>query len=223
MEEGHRRYNLTLGVLVMAGLAYALQQTMIVPALPAFQQDLHTTTAWATWLLTAFLLSASVGTPIVGKLGDQHGKERLLLISLGIFLVGCIGAAASWNIWSLIVFRVVQGGAGAIFPLSFSIIRDEFPRERMGAAIGTGSAVFGIGGSVGLILSGVIVDNVSWRWIFIVGAVPVAVAIVLVWRFVPESPVKTPSRIDWLGGVLLSGGLVALLLAMTEGDNWGWT
>src|SRR5438132_1505750 len=98
---------------------------MVVPALPELQRDLHTTTGWATWLLTGFLLSASVATPLLGKLGDQYGKERMLAASLAIFLVGCVGAAAAWNIWSLIAFRVVQGVAGAIFPLSFSIIRDE--------------------------------------------------------------------------------------------------
>src|SRR5919197_3232421 len=121
--EGRQHYNLTLAVLVVAGLAYALQQTMVVPALPALQHDLHTTTAWATWLLTAFLLSASVGTPILGKLGDQYGKERLLLLSLGLFLVGCVGAAAAWDIWSLIAFRCLQGADGAILPLSFTLIR----------------------------------------------------------------------------------------------------
>ena len=221
--EGRQHYNLTLAVLVVAALAYALQQTMVVPALPALQHDLHTTTAWSTWLLTAFLLSASVGTPILGKLGDQYGKERLLLYSLGVFLAGCIGAAAAWDIWSLIAFRGLQGAAGAIFPLSFSIIRDEFPRERIGVAIGTVSAIFGVGGSVGLILSGLIVDNLSWRWIFIIGATPVAAAVVLVKRFVPESPIKTPSRVDVWGGALLSILLTCLLVAMTEGDRWGWT
>src|SRR3954452_21704400 len=148
--EGRQSYNLTVGALVVAALAYALQQTMIVPALPVLQEDLHTTTAWATWLLTGFLLSASVATPVLGKLGDQYGKERLLLISLGIFLAGCIGAAASSTIWALIGFRVLQGAAGAIFPLSFSIVRDEFPRDRIGTTIGTISAIFGIGGGLGL-------------------------------------------------------------------------
>src|SRR4051812_13938511 len=220
--EGRQSYTITLGVLVVAALAYALQQTMIVPALPVLQEDLNTTTAWSTWLLTGFLLSASVATPLLGKLGDQHGKERLLLITLGIFLAGCLGAAAAPDIWSLIGCRVVQGAAGAIFPLSFSIVRDEFPRERIGMAIGTISATFGIGGGLGIVLSGLIVDNVSWRWIFIVGAIPVALALVLVWRFVPESPIKTPSRLDLPGALLFSAGLVCLLLAITEGEPWGW-
>src|SRR5712691_8626854 len=196
---------------------------MVIPALPTLQRDLHTTTTWVTWVLTVFLLVASVATPILGKLGDQHGKERLLTITLAIFFLGCVGAAASWNIWSLIAFRAVQGVGGAVFPLSFSIIRDEFPREKMGVAIGLVSAVFGVGGGFGIVLSGLIVDNLSWRWLFIVGAVAIGIAGVLVHRFVPESPIKTPSRVDFLGASLMSVGLIAMLVALTEGEHWGWT
>jgi EmrB/QacA subfamily drug resistance transporter len=174
-------------------------------------------------VLTVLLLVASVATPIVGKLGDQFGKERLLVISLSIFLTGCIGAAAAWNIWSLIGFRAVQGFGAAVFPLAFAIIRDEFPREKVGVAIGLISAVFGIGGGFGIVFSGLIVDHLSWRWIFIFGAIPVAVAIPLVHRFVPESPIKTPSRVDFVGAVLLSAGLICLLLGLTEGEQWGWS
>ena len=218
-----QHYNITLGALVVAGIAFALQQTLVIPALPALQSDLDTSTAWATWLLTAFLLSASVLTPLLGKLGDQHGKERLLVISLGIFLLGSIGAIFAPNIGVLIACRVVQGAGGAVFPLSFSIINDEFPPERRGTAIGIVSSVFAIGGSAGLVLSGVIVDYASWRWLFIIGAIGVAIAIVLVHMFVPESPVKTPSRLDVPGALLLSGALISLLVALTEGENWGWT
>ncbi len=222
-EGGRRHYNVTLGILALAATAYSLLQTMVVPALTTFQTDLHTTEAWATWVLTSFLLVSSVATPVLGKLGDQYGKERLLVVSLSIFLAGLIGAAAAWNIWSLIAFRAIQGAGGAVFPLSFGIIRDEFPRERLGVAIGLISAVFGIGGGLGLVLAGVIVDNASWRWLFIVGAIGVAVSLVLVARFVPESPIKTPSRVDVPGAVLLSAALVCLLVALTEGDAWGWS
>lgn len=221
-EPVRQHYNVTLAVLVMAGIAFALQQTLVIPALPALQRDLHTSTAWVTWVLTAFLLSASVLTPLLGKLGDQYGKERLLVISLGIFLLGSIGAIFAWNVGTLIVCRVIQGAGGAVFPLSFAIINDEFPRERRGTAIGIVSSVFAIGGSVGLVLSGVIVDNASWRWLFIIGAIGVAAAIVLVHLFVPESPVKTPSRVDIPGALLLSGALISLLLGLTEGESWGW-
>ena len=222
MEEGRQHYNVTLGVLALAGLAYALQQTMILPALPSLQRDLHTSTAWATWLFTAFLLVSAVATPVLGKLGDQFGKERFLLVSLLIFFVGCVAAIFAWNIWSLIVFRAVQGFGGAVFPLSFAIVFDEFPPEKVGAGVGLVSAILGIGGGLGLVLSGALVEYASWRWLFIVGALFVGAAAIGVWRFVPESPIKTPSKIDGVGAVLLSATLVALLLGMTEGPSWGW-
>ena len=222
MEGGRQHYNVTLGILTLAGIAYALQQTMVIPALPTLQHDLHTTTTWVTWVLTVYLLVASVATPLLGRLGDQYGKERLLVIALAIFLVGSAGAAAAWDIWSLIAWRALQGAGAAVFPLSYGIIRDEFPREKVGVAIGLVSAVFGIGGGFGIVLSGLIVDNLSWRWLFVVGAVNIAAALVLVHRFVPESPVKSPSRVDVVGASLLSGGLIAMLVALTEGESWGW-
>jgi EmrB/QacA subfamily drug resistance transporter len=218
-----QHYNVTLAILTVAGTAYALQQTMVIPALPALQRELHTSTTWVTWVLTVLLLVASVSTPILGKLGDQYGKERLLVISIGLFFVGCVGAAAAWNIWSLIAFRAVQGLGAPVFPLSFGIIRDEFPRDKIPVGIGLISAVFGIGGGFGIVFSGLIVDHLSWRWLFIFGAIPVGLSAVLVHRFVPESPIKTPSRVDYAGATLLSLGLVALLLALTEGPDWGWT
>src|SRR3954463_8963212 len=175
---------------------------MIVPALPSLQEDLHTTTAWATWLLTAFLLVSAVATPVLGKLGDQYGKERLLLVSLVVFFVGCFAAIFAWDIWSLIVFRAVQGFGGAVFPLAFAIVYDEFPSDKAAGGVGMTSAILGVGGGLGLVLSGVLVDQLSWRWLFIVGAVAVGAAVVLVWRFVPESPIKTPSRLDPAGTFL---------------------
>ena len=187
---------MTLAILAVACTAFALMQTMVVPALPVLQRSLHTSTTWATWVLTVFLLVASVATPIVGRLGDQYGKERLLAISLLIFLVGCIGCAVAWNIWSLIAFRAVAGAGGGVFPLSFAIIRDEFPPERVGVGIGLVSAVFGVGGGFGIVFAGLIVDNLSWRWLFTLGAIVTAASLVLVHRFVPESPIKTRSRVD---------------------------
>jgi EmrB/QacA subfamily drug resistance transporter len=223
MEHPRQHYNVTLAALTLAGTAFAFQQTMVVPALPVLQRELSTTTTWATWVLTVFLLVASVATPILGKLGDQYGKARVLVISLSLFLAGCIGCAFAWDIWSLIAFRALAGTGAAVFPLSFAIIRDEFPPEKVGVAIGLVSSVFGVGGGFGIVLSGLIVDHLSWRWLFIFGSIGIGLAILLVARFVPESPVKFPSRVDVPGAALLSGGLIAFLVALTEGENWGWT
>jgi EmrB/QacA subfamily drug resistance transporter len=175
-----------------------------------------------TWVLTAFLVSAAVTTPVLGKLGDQFGKERLLVISLSIFLAGCIGAALAWNLWSLIAFRAISGAGGALFPLSFAIIRDEFPPERVQVGIGVMSAVFGVGGGFGIVLSGVIVDHLSWRLLFVLGSIPVALSLVLVHRYVPESPIRTPSRVDVPGAALLSAALIVLMIGLTKGEDWGW-
>src|SRR5438105_5493218 len=222
MARARQHHNVTLAVLTLAGTAFALQQTMVVPALPVLQRDLHTTTTWATWVLTVFLLVASVATPILGKLGDQYGKERLLTISLTIFLAGCIGSAAAWNIWSLIAFRAIAGAGAAVFPLSFAIIRDEFPPEKVGVGIGLVSAVFGVGGGFGIVFGGVIIDHASWRWLFIVGSIAIAGALVMVLRFVPESPIKTRSRVDYIGAALLLAGPYALLTAQCRGEVRGW-
>ena len=195
---------------------------MVFPALRTFQEEFGSSTAWTTWVLTGFLVSAAVATPILGRLGDQFGKERLLLVSLGLFLAGCLGASFAWDIWSLIGFRVLSGAGGALFPLSFAIIRDEFPPEKVKIGIGLLSAVWGIGGGFGIVLSGVIVDHFSWRLLFLLGSIPIALSIALVHRYVPESPIRSPSRVDVPGALLLAGGLLSLMVALTEGEAWGW-
>jgi EmrB/QacA subfamily drug resistance transporter len=217
-----QHYNLTLGVLVLSALAYALSQTMVAPALPEIQKELGTSTTTVTFVLTAYLLTASVATPIVGRLGDMFGKERMLLATLIFFAVGSLVCALSHSIGLLIAGRAIQGAAGAVFPLAFGIIRDEFPAERVATGIGLISATFGIGGGAGLVLSGLIVDHLAYEWIFWLALVFVVVAIVATHLFVPESPIKSPAKVDWTGAALLSVGLAALLIGVSEGTAWGW-
>jgi EmrB/QacA subfamily drug resistance transporter len=222
--DGERpHYNLTLAILVLAGAAFSLQQTMVFPSLATFQREFGTTTAWATWVVTAFLVSGAVMTPILGRLGDQYGKARMLQVALTLFVLGCLGASTAWSIWSLIAFRAVAGAGAALFPLSFAIIRDEFPPEKVKVGIGLMSAVFGVGSGFGIVLSGLVVDNLGWRYLFLFGFVPMTIAILLIRRYVPESPVRTKAPLDIPGAVLLSAALVTLLLGLTEGESWGWT
>lgn len=211
-----------LAILVTAGVSFAFMQTLVVPALPYLQREFDTTASWVTWIATGFLLSSSVLTPILGKLGDAYGKKRLLVISMSIFGLASVGAAFSTSLPMLVGFRVLQGTGAAVFPLSYGIIRDEFPAERVSVGIGTVSSVFGIGGGIGLLLSGVILATLSWPWLFLIGAVPVFAAAALIAVLVPESPTRLSSRPDWLGGSALSLALVALLLAASEGNGWGW-
>src|SRR5579859_3281782 len=154
--EGRVHPTLILAVLSLAGLAYAVLSSAVIPALPTFQHRLHTTETGAAWLLTAFLLSASVGTAIIGRLGDMYGKERLLLWTLIVLAAGTLLAALSQSLAMLIAARVVQGVAGGIFPLAFSIARDEFPADRVAGSIGLMSSILGVGGGLGLVLGAVI-------------------------------------------------------------------
>jgi EmrB/QacA subfamily drug resistance transporter len=218
-----RHYLVTLALLTVAGTSFALMQTLVVPALPFFQTEFHTTANWVTWIATGFLLSSSVLTPIFGKLGDAYGKERLLVISLAIFGLSSLAAAFAWNLASLIAFRIIQGTGAAVFPLSFGIIRDEFPPEKIGLGIGTVSSVFGAGGGIGLVVSGVVLEHLTWHWLFLIGAVPVLIATVLIALYVPESPIKTPTKPDYMGAATLSLALASLLVAISESANWGWT
>ena len=217
------RPGLLLLALTCASGSFALMQAVIVPALPIVADELNTSTSWAAWTVSIYLLSASVATPLLGRLGDQFGKPRMLIVTLALFTVGSIAAIFAWNIWSLIVFRAIQGIGGAVYPLSFSIIRDEVPAKKMGVAMGLISAMLGLGGGLGLVMSGVIVNHASWRLLFVIGAVIGVLGIALVARYVPPSPHRSPATLDIPGALLLSGGLILLLVALTEGNDWGWS
>jgi EmrB/QacA subfamily drug resistance transporter len=218
-----QHYNVTFALLAVAAVTYALLQSLVVPALLTIQQDLHTSTAGAAWILTAYLLSASVFTPVAGRLGDMFGKKRVLVVVLLILSVGTVGAGLSSTIGPMIVARVVQGVGGAIFPLAFGIIRDEFPRERVPLGIALISAILGVGGGLGIVLAGPITQNLSYHWLFWFPLIGIVIATVGIVLFVPESPVRAPGRIDWLGSLLMSAWLVALLVGVSEGSDWGWS
>ena len=144
-----QHHNITLAVLAVGALSFALLQTMVAPALPAIQADLGVSTTQVSWVLTVYLLVASVATPIVGRLGDMFGKERMLVYTLGALALGTLVSALSSLDRDARGRRAIQGIGGAIFPLAFGIIRDEFPREKVPTAIGLISVTFGIGGGLG--------------------------------------------------------------------------
>jgi EmrB/QacA subfamily drug resistance transporter len=213
---------LILAVLSLGGVAYAMLSSSVVPALPTMQHDLHTNETGITWLLTAYLLSASVGTAILGRLGDMYGKERLLLITLLILAAGTLLAAVSSSLGVIIVARFIQGASGGIFPLAFGIVRDEFPREKVAGSIGLLSAILGVGAGFGIVLSGVIVEHLDYHWLFWIPLVATLIAAVATWRFIPESPVRVPGRINWLAGALMTIGMSTVLFAISETTRWGW-
>ena len=210
-----------LAVLLAAGISFALTQTIVLPALSVLGEQYGASPTATSWVVTGFLLSASVSTPIIGKLGDVHGKGRVLTVVLALFALGGAINALAGSIELVIAGRVLQGVAGGVFPLSFGIIRDTFPRERVPSAISLVSSVFGVGAGIGLPLSGVVVDRTHPSvvfWISLV-ALPAAVAAS---RVIPRTPTVRGMRIDWTGALLLSAALALLLLGVTQAPALGW-
>ncbi|MDT5028661.1 MAG: hypothetical protein QOE61_5087, partial [Micromonosporaceae bacterium] len=219
-----RHANSTLLVLYLSlgGLAFAVLQSLVAPAMSTIAHDLNASTGNISWVLTAYLLAASVLTPILGRLGDMVGKRRVLIGVLAVLGVGTLLAALAPNLAVLIVARVLQGAAGAILPLSIGIVRDELPREKVGVTVGLLSAIFGVGAGVGIVAAGPIVEHLSWHWLFWLPLVLVVIALLGAIFGMPESAVRKPGRLDMLGAAILSVSLVSLLLAISKGQSWGW-
>jgi EmrB/QacA subfamily drug resistance transporter len=211
-----------LTVLSLGGISYALLQSLVVPALPEIQHSLHTSESAVGWVLTAFLLSASVATPIVGRLGDMYGKERLLLIVLLALALGTLISAVASSLWLMLAGRVIQGVGGGIFPLAFAIIRDEFPAPRVPGAIGLVSSLLGIGGGAGVVFAGIVIDDLSYHWLFWFPLAAILATTFLTWRYIPESPVNTPAEVNYRAAALMSAGISGVLLAISETSTWGW-
>ncbi|MDH6180071.1 EmrB/QacA subfamily drug resistance transporter [Microbacteriaceae bacterium SG_E_30_P1] len=212
----------TFLVLALCVGGFATLQNLVVPVLPIIQTDLGTDTAGVTWTVTAWLIAAAVATPLLGRVGDMVGRRRVLLISLGGVMVGSVLAAIAPNLEVLIAARIIQGMGGAMFPLAFGLLRDAFPRERVPSAIGAMSALIAIGGGIGAVLAGPLSEAIGWRGLFLVLLVLSIPGAILARTLVPESPERSPGRLNIPAALLLSGWLVALLLPLSDGNAWGW-
>jgi EmrB/QacA subfamily drug resistance transporter len=221
----HRRSNGDTTVVLylsLGGLAFAVLQSLVVPALSTIGRDLGASTSDVSWVITVYLLSASVLTPILGRLGDIAGKRKVLIGVLATLAVGTLLAALATNLATMIVARVLQGAAGAILPLSIGIVRDALPGRKVSVIIGLLSAIFSVGAGVGIVAAGPIVEHLTWQWLFWLPLALVVVALLGAVFTIEESPVRTPGRLDLLGAAVLSAGLVALLTAVSKGEGWGW-
>jgi EmrB/QacA subfamily drug resistance transporter len=215
------RPGLLLAVLALGGGAFAMLQSLVVPALPTLQHDLDTTPTGVTWIFTAYLLAASVATPIAGRLGDMFGKKRTLVVVLAGLAGGTLLAALATTLPVLIAARVIQGLGGAIFPLAFGIVRDELPRERVAGGIALISGLLGVGGGLGIILAGPILAHLDYHWLFWIPLAVILVTMLAAMLVIPESPLRAPGYVNWAGAILLSLWLICLLVTISEAPTWG--
>ncbi|GAA0403404.1 MFS transporter [Acrocarpospora corrugata] len=212
-----------IGVLAAAGITVSLMQTLIVPLISTLPILLHTSAANASWAITATLLAGAVATPVAGRLGDLYGKRRILVASALLLAIGSLVCAPANSLTPMIIGRALQGFGLGVIPLGIAIMRDILPPRRLGSAIALMSSSLGVGGALGLPAAAIIAQNVSWHALFWGSAGLGLVLSVLILVIVPESPVTSPGRFDFVGAIGLSAGLLLLLLPVSKGSDWGWT
>jgi EmrB/QacA subfamily drug resistance transporter len=209
--------------ILLAMFLSALDQTIVGTALPRIVSDLHGNDLY-TWVVTIYLLTATVSGPIYGKLSDLFGRRPMVMIGVSIFLVGSALSGLSQEMWQLVAARGLQGlGAGAIFPIALAVIGDLFTPAERGKYQGLFGAVFGISALIGPALGGFLTDNVGWHWVFFVNLPIGVVALAIIWRLLP--PIKHPERarsIDYLGSAVFTAAIVPILIGLTNKQTLDW-
>jgi MFS family permease len=218
-----RPARVTFTVITAGVTTYAVLQCVVIPVLPLLQRSLGTSQTGVTWVLTAYLLSAAVCTPISGRAGDIFGRKRMFVLSLAALAAGSTLAAFATTLPVMVVARLIQGAGGGVLPLAFGIIRDEFPAERVAGAIGKLASILAAAAGFGLVLAGPLVDLVGLRGVFLIPGLLVTLAAVAAHLLVPESRVQGAGRISLRPALLLSGWLVCLLLGLGEVGSRGWS
>lgn len=207
----------------MAGLSSSFMFTLVVPIQAKLPELLHASREDTAWVVTVTLLAAAVITPIAGRLGDMYGKRRIVLVLVGVLVAGSVIAALSTGIVGVIIGRALQGAASGVVPLAISILRDVLHSSRIGSAIALISATMGVGGALGMPLSALVTQYADWHALFWMSAGLGVIVFVLVVWIIPVSVLRTAGRFDYAGAAGLAAGLTGILLAISRGNEWGWT
>ncbi|MCL6090441.1 MAG: MFS transporter [Candidatus Thermoplasmatota archaeon] len=211
-------------LLAIMGVALMVNyvETMVIPVIPMLQTNFSSSPTVASWILSAFLITGCVASPLFGKLGDNYGKKKMLLISIIFYISGVAMAGFSTSMGFLIFARAFQGlGFGAV-PLSFAIIADVFPRERIAAAQGIMSGAFAMGGVLGLVIGSYIAQYFGWQWAFHSALIASVILLVAVALLIEPDLTKLKVKVDYVGALLLTAGVSISLLYITEGPSLGW-
>ncbi|MEW2625526.1 MFS transporter [Streptomyces sp. NPDC048106] len=218
-----RRTGGIVTTLALAGTVAAIMQTLVTPLIAELPQILHTSSSNAAWVVTVTLLVGGVCVPVSGRLGDLVGKRRMMLICVVPLVVGSVVCALSTSVVPMIIGRGLQGMGMGMIPLGIALLRDVLPVEKLSGSIALVSASMGIGGAIGLPLAAAVAQYADWQLLFWGSAVLAVIIGVLIFVVVPDVPAGAKGqRFDALGAVGLAIGLVALLLAISKGADWGW-
>src|SRR5437868_4500148 len=210
--------------MAVAGIVASLMQTLVVPLIGELPTMLGTSSSNASWVITVTLLTAAVTTPVIGRLGDMYGKQRMMLVCTLPLILGSALCAMADSVGPMIIGRGLQGMGMGLIPLGISALRDLLPPARLGSAIALMSSSMGIGGALGLPLAAVVAQYADWRMLFW-GAAALGVLVAFLIRLlVPATPstARAGVRLDYVGVLGLGVGLVCLLLGVSKGADWGW-
>ena len=208
----------------MVALTVAVLQTGVVPVLGVMASQLHASPVAVSWAVTANLLAAASTTPLIGRLADLNVKKTVLLWVLVVVLAGSLLGATTSSLPLLIVARVLQGASFSLYPIGLSIQREELPPEQLMGAMAVLSGVLGFGGGMGLVVTGLLMHgDAGYHRVFWFTAAFVVLVIAAVLRVVPRRPRSAEGSVDWTGAMGLAAGLSPLLLAVTQGNTWGWS
>lgn len=216
------RANLEIIAIGLGALMAALAQTLVLPVLPLISRDIGASTTEAQWLLTSTLLVGAAAVPVIGRLADMYGRRLMLVVALGALLVGSVIDALTDDIRIMILGRAITGLSSAAIPLGISLLSAVLPEERKGSAVALVSAMLGVGGALGLPLAGIVAEHFDYHALYWIGAVGALASIVLVLTVVGNPRGARPGAIDFPGIILLVGGLVCLVLPLSQGSSWGW-
>jgi len=219
-----QRVRLIFAALMLVLLLASLDQTIVSTALPTIVGDLGGL-AHLSWVVTAYLLAATITGPLYGKLGDLYGRKLVLQAAIAIFLVGSALCGISQNMGELIAFRALQGlGAGGLIVVTLAVVGDIIPPRERGRYQGYFGGVFGVSTVIGPLLGGFFVDHLSWRWIFYVNLPVGAVALAVIGVAFRTRTERTRHAIDYPGALLLGGALSAIVLFTSlGGTTWAWS
>lgn len=211
-----------VAALCFGSLCASLMQSLVIPIQSELPHLLGTSASNTSWVVTATLLGGAVAMPVSGRLADIVGKKPVLVVSACILVVGSLVCALSNSIVPVVAGRVLQGLAMGFVPVAISLVREVTPPRLQSTAIATVSATLGVGGAIGLPLAAWIAEDNDWHMLFWLSAVLAALVAILVVFAVPHVRDEHPARLDVVGTIGLTVGLVAFLVGISKGSEWGW-
>jgi EmrB/QacA subfamily drug resistance transporter len=213
-----------LGAILLALFLFALDQTVVGTALPVIVTDLNGNALY-TWVVTIYLLTATISGPIYGRLSDLFGRRPIIIFAVSLFLIGSVLCGLSQQMWQLILFRGIQGlGGGAIFPVSLAVVADLYTPAERGKYLGFFGAVFGLSSLLGPAIGGIITDTVGWHWIFFVNVPIGLISLVIIWRLLPA--IRRPDagrNIDYVGAAIFALAITLFLIGLTNKQTGEWS